>query len=130
MKKFIIKVTIISVVLALSGWFVFSQFIPQYYLPVLPFLLLFFIVVSIAVHAFHLQQAKKDMAKFARNNMLITFFKLIFYLIIVITYFAADAKNAIIFVVCFMLLYLIFTVIEVTSLLKETSGNKNKRQRL
>ena len=130
MKKFIIKVSIISVVLALSGWIVFSQFIPQYYLPVLPFLLLFFIMVSTAVHAFQLQQAKKDMAKFARNNLLITFFKLIFYLTVVITYFAVDAKNAIIFVICFMFLYLIFTVIEVTSLIKETSGNKNKGQRL
>jgi uncharacterized membrane protein len=91
---------------------------------------LFFIVVSIAVHAFQLQQAKKDMAKFARNNMLITFFKLIFYLIVAITYFAVDTKNAMVFVICFMLLYIIFTVIEVTSLLKETAGSKNKEQRL
>ncbi|HSM47551.1 MAG TPA: hypothetical protein VK872_07020 [Draconibacterium sp.] len=126
MKKFIIKIAVISVVLTLLGWLVFSQFIPQFYLPVLPFLLLFFIIVTIAVHAYQLQQAKKNMAKFARNNMLITFFKLIFYLIVAITYFAVDAKNAMVFVICFMLLYLIFTVVEVTSLLKETSGSKNK----
>lgn len=130
MKNFIIKIALISAALAIIGWLVFSQFIPQFYIPVLPFLLLFFIVVSIAVHAFQLQQAKKDMAKFARNNMLITFFKLIFYLIVAITYFAVDTKNAMVFVICFMLLYIIFTVIEVTSLLKETAGSKNKEQRL
>ncbi len=130
MKNFIIKIAVISVALAIIGWLVFSQFIPQFYIAVLPFLLLFFIVVSIAVHAFQLQQAKKDMAKFARNNMLITFFKLIFYLIVAITYFAVDTKNAMVFVICFMLLYIIFTVIEVTSLLKETAGSKNKEQRL
>jgi hypothetical protein len=130
MKNFIIKTAVISAALAIIGWLVFSQFIPQFYIPVLPFLLLFFIVVSIAVHAFQLQQAKKDMAKFARNNMLITFFKLIFYLIVAITYFAVDTKNAMVFVICFMLLYIIFTVIEVTSLLKETAGSKNKEQRL
>jgi hypothetical protein len=125
MKRFIIKIAAISAVLALIGWLLFSQFIPQYYLPVFPFLLLFFVVVSISVHAFQLNQAKKDLAKFTRNNMLITFFKLIFYLTVVITYFAIDAKNAKVFAICFMLLYLIFTVIEVTSLIKDTSGNKN-----
>lgn len=126
MKRFIIKIAVISVALALIGWFLFSQLIPQYYIPVLPFLLPFFIVVSISIHAFQLNQAKKDFAKFSRNNMLITFFKLIFYLIVAITYFAVDAKNAKVFAICFMLLYLIFTVIEVTSLINETSGNKNK----
>lgn len=127
MKRFVLKIAVISVVLVLIGWLVFSKFIPQYYLPVLPFLLLFFIIVSIAVHAFQLHQAKKDMAKFARNNMLITFFKLIFYLTIAITYFAVDTKNAMVFVICFMLLYLIFTFFEVTSLINETSVNKNKK---
>jgi Ca2+/Na+ antiporter len=125
MKNFIIKIALISLALTLTGWMVFSQFIPQYYLPVLPFLLLIFIVVTIAVHAFQMQQAKKDMAKFTRNNMLVTFFKLIFYLTIAVTYIAFDANNAKVFVICFMLLYLIFTVSEVTSLVKETSANKN-----
>jgi hypothetical protein len=125
MRIFLKKIALISAALALIGWLVFSQFIPQYYLPVLPFLLLFFIVVSVAVHAFQLQQAKKNMAKFARNNMLVTFFKLFFYLTVAISYFAYDSKNAMVFVICFMLLYLIFTFLEVTSLVKETSGNKN-----
>lgn len=126
MKKFIIKIAIISAALTIIGWLVFTQLIPQFYLPVLPFLLLFFIIVTIVVHAFQLQQAKKNMAKFARNNMLITFFKLFFYLTVAIAYVAFDTKNAMIFVVCFMLLYLIFTVFEVTSLINETQGNKNK----
>jgi hypothetical protein len=126
MKRFIIKIAVISLVLVLIGWLLFSQFIPQYYIPVLPFLLPFFIVVSISVHAFQLNQAKKDLAKFTRNNMLITFFKLIFYLTVAITYFAVDAKNAKVFAICFTLLYLIFTVVEVTSLIKDTPGNKNK----
>jgi hypothetical protein len=126
MKRFIIKIAAISLVLTLIGWLLFSRFIPQYYIPVLPFLLPFFIVVSISVHAFQLNQAKKDLAKFTRNNMLITFFKLIFYLTVAITYFAVDAKNAKVFAICFTLLYLIFSVVEVTSLIKDTPGNKNK----
>lgn len=126
MKKFLIKTAILSVILAFAGWLIFTRFIPQYYIPVLPFLLLLFVVVSIAVHALQLQQAKKNLAKFARNNMLITFFKLMFYLIFAVTYFAIDTENAKVFGICFMLLYLVFSVFEVTSLVKDTSVKNNK----
>lgn len=126
MKQFITGIAIISLLLTLIGWLIFSQFIPGYYLPVLPFLLVFFIVISISVHAFQLQQANNNMAKFARNNMLVTFLKLILYSAVAVIYFVFDSKNAKIFFICFMLLYLIFTVFEVTSLIRVTSANKKK----
>ncbi len=126
MKQFISGIAIISLLLTLIGWLIFSQFIPGYYLPVLPFLLVFFIVISISVHAFQLQQANNNMAKFARNNMLVTFFKLILYSVVAVIYFAFDSKNASVFFICFMLFYLIFTVFEVTSLVRVTSANKKK----
>ena len=126
MKQFISGISIISFLLTLIGWLIFSQFIPEYYLPVLPFLLVFFIVISISVHAFQLQQANNNMAKFARNNMLVTFLKLILYSAVAIIYFAFDSKNAKVFFICFMLFYLIFTVFEVTSLVRVTSENKKK----
>ena len=126
MKQFISGIAIISLLLTLIGWLIFSQFIPGYYLPVLPFLLVFFIVISISVHAFQLQQANNNMAKFARNNMLVTFLKLILYSVVAVIYFAFDSKNASVFFICFMLFYLIFTVYEVASLVRVTSGNKKK----
>lgn len=126
MKHFIKGIAIISLLLTLTGWLIFSQFIPGYYLPVLPFLLVFFIVISISVHAFQLQQANNNMAKFARNNMLVTFLKLILYSAVAVIYFVFDSKNAKIFFICFMLFYLIFTVFEVTSLIRVTSANKRK----
>jgi len=126
MKQFITGIAIISLLLTLIGWLIFSQFIPGYYLPVLPFLLVFFIVISISVHAFQLQQANNNMAKFARNNMLVTFLKLILYSAVAVIYFAFDSKNASVFFICFMLFYLIFTVFEVTSLVRVTSANKKK----
>jgi len=126
MKQFISGIAIISILLTLIGWLIFSQLIPEYYLPVLPFLLVFFIAVSISVHAFQLQQANNNMAKFARNNMLVTFLKLILYSAVAVIYFAVDSKNAKVFFICFMFFYLIFTVFEVTSLVRVTSANKKK----
>jgi hypothetical protein len=126
MKQFISGIAIISFLLTVIGWLIFSKIIPGYYLPVLPFLLIFFIIISISVHAFQLQQSKSNMAKFARNNMLVTFIKLILYSSVAIIYFAFDSKNAKVFFICFMLLYLIFTVFEVTSLVRVTSASKKK----
>lgn len=124
MKSFIIKLTAITLGIALIGWLVFSIFLSEYYLPVLPFLLLFFFVTTILIHAYQLSLAKKDIGKFARSNMLITFFKLIIYSIVAVIYIAVDAKNAIPFVVCLMLLYLIFTFIEVSDSSKISRSTK------
>lgn len=118
MKNFIKNITVISIVLILTGWLIFSQFIPQYYLPVFPFLLVFFVVIAVAIHAYQLQLAKNNMAKFTRSNMIITFLKLFLYSAVAIVYIAVDTKNAQVFVICFVLLYIVFTIFEVFSLLK------------
>jgi hypothetical protein len=112
---------IISLVLSLSGWLVFSQFIPQYYLPVLPFLLLFFVVTTILFHAYQLQLAKKDMAKFTRSTMLVSFLKLFLYSLFAIIYIAFYTENAVVFVICLMLLYIVFTTFEVIAIIRITT---------
>ena len=116
LKRFIAKTTGITALIALVGWLVFSLFLPQYYLPILPYTVLFFLVVTILVHAYQLKQAKKDLAKFNRGNMLITFFKLIIYSIFAVAYIAVHPENALIFVICLMLLYLVYSFIEVVEL--------------
>ena len=116
MKQFIFKLLGITAVIALIGWLVFSLFFAEYYLPVLPFLLLFFFVVTILIHLYQLRLVKKDIGKFARSNMLITFFKLILYSVVAVVYIAIDSENALIFVICLMLLYLIYTFFEVTEI--------------
>jgi hypothetical protein len=118
MKNFIKNITVVSIVLILTGWLIFSQFIPQYYLPVFPFLLVFFVVIAVAIHAYQLQLAKNNMAKFTRSNMIITFLKLFLYSAVAIVYIAVDTKNAKVFVICFVLLYVVFTIFEVFFLLK------------
>ncbi len=123
MKRFIIGIAVISVVLVLTGWLVFSRFIPQYYLPVLPFMLMFFVVASVIIHAFQVQLANKDFAKFARSNMLVTIIRLVVYSAAAIIYIAVDAKNAKVFIICFVLGYVVFTIFEITSLIKITTGN-------
>jgi phosphatidylglycerophosphate synthase len=114
MKSFIIKLTVRPVALAIVAGLAFTFFVQQYYIPVLPFLLVFFYFITIAIHAYQMRLSKKDMGKFTRSTMLITFFKLVLYSVIAVVYIAFDKENAIPFVVCLMLLYLVFTFIETT----------------
>jgi len=123
LKKFILKLAGITIAIAAIGWLVFSFFLAKYYLPILPFLLLFFFVVTILIHAYQLKLEKKDIGNFARSNMLITFFKLILYSIIAVVYIAFDTGNAIVFVVCLMLLYFVFTFVEVAEITRKTKSN-------
>lgn len=118
MKSFITKLTALTLAIALIGWLVFSLFLPEYYLPVFPFLLGFFFVVTLAIHAYQLKIAKKDIGKFARSNMLITFFKLMSYSVLAVIYIALDRENAIQFVAGLMFLYLVYSFFEVKEVSK------------
>lgn len=116
LKRFIAKTFGISAAIVLLGWLVFSLFIPQYYLPVFPYLLIFFLLVAILVHAYQLKLAKKDVGKFARSNMLITFFKLMLYSVFAIVYIANDKEHAFAFVIALFILYVVFSFVEVTEI--------------
>lgn len=113
MKSFIVKLSALTLGLALVGGLVFFFLLPEFYLPVMPALLLFFYIATLLIHAYQLRLAKKDIGKFARSNMLVTFFKLILFSTIAIIYIALDKENAIPFVICLMFLYLVYTFVEV-----------------
>jgi hypothetical protein len=126
MKKYIQNLLAIVLIIIILSWLFFSEIVPQYYLPVYPFIVLFYVVTSVLLFAYQLRLAEKDLGKFTRSIMLITFVKLILYSALAIVYIAIDTENAKIFVVCFMSLYIVFTVFEVFSLLNITAkGKKN-----
>jgi len=125
MKSFIAKLTAITLAIALVGWLVFSLFLPEYYLTIFPFLLAFFFIVTFTIHSYQLKIAKKDIGKFARSNMLMTFFKLMTYSILAVIYIALDREHAIQFVVVLMILYLIFSFFEVKELSKINRAKRN-----
>lgn len=118
MKGFVVKLVVLTAGIAIIGGLIFSLFAAEYYLPVLPFLLLFFFITTLLIHLYQLKLAKQSVAKFARSNMLITFFKLIVYSVVAVIYIAIDKQNAVPFVICLMLLYLIFTFFEVAEITK------------
>ncbi len=126
MKKYIINLIVVIVVLVLLSGVIFTKFIPQYYLSVFPFIILFFVVTSVSIFAYQIKLAKKDIRKFTRSIMVVTFLKLILYSAVAIVYIAIDTKNAKIFVACFMFLYVVFTFFDVLSMLRITANNNKE----
>lgn len=126
LKRFITKTIGISAAIALIGWIVFSLIVPEYYIPILPLALIFFLLVTILIHAYLLKMAKKKFAKFTRSNMLVTIFKLAIYSIFAVLYMILDAENALVFVICLMVIYIVFTFLEVVELTRASKRNDKK----
>jgi len=124
MKNYLIKLLVLTTVLAIAGALLFTIVFPQFYLPVFPWVLLFFALSSAGIHAYQIHMAKSDMGKFTRGNMIVTFAKLVIYSAFAIIYFAVDTENAKIFVAGFLFLYLVFAVFEVISLAGLTKQKK------
>lgn len=115
-KHFIYKILATTIILAVIGAAVFYFFIPQYYLPVLPWLLLFFAVVTGTIHTWQMNLAKKDMAKVTRSSMIATMIRLFLYSAVAIVYIAVQPENALVFVICLMIFYVIYTYMEIVDL--------------
>ncbi|WP_297089157.1 hypothetical protein [uncultured Draconibacterium sp.] len=126
MKSFLAKLTGITFAIALIGGLVFSLALPQYYIPILPFLLLFFYLTTLGIHSFLLKMSKKGIGTFTRSSMLVTTFKLLLFSVLAVIYIAIDRDNALSFVIYFMLLYIIYSIFEVVEISKITKS-KNKQ---
>ena len=115
-KRFLFKIILTTLILALLGALLFCFIIPQYYLSIFPWLLLFFAAVTFLVHAWQINLAKKDMAKVSRSSMIATMLRLFLYSAVAIIYFATHPENAVIFVISLVILYVVFTYIEIIDL--------------
>ena len=73
---------------------------------------------TLAVHTWQVKMAKKDFRKFTRTNMAMTLLRLLVYSVFTVICLVIDSENAIPFVVVVMILYIVYTATEITSLLK------------
>ncbi len=118
MKNFIVKLTLLTLAIALLGGLAFTLFIPEHYLHVFPALLLLFFIVTMLVHIYLRKFLNKKPGKFMSRSMLVTFLKLMLYSAIGIIYIMVDTQHAVSFVIGLMLLYLIYTFFAIKELSK------------
>jgi len=116
--RFILKIIVAALILAIVGAVLFLFYLEGKYLPVLPWMLLFFLVASILSHGYQRRLAKKDMGKFIRRSMLLSVLRLVMYSAFAIIYLGSNDENAAVFVVSLVVVYITFTFIEVSDLAK------------
>jgi hypothetical protein len=115
-KKFITRILIAGIVMVILGWIVFTYLLPGKYLPVLPWMLAFFAITAILTHAWQVKQAKKKMGLFTRNSMIVSLLRLMLYSAFALIYLANNQENAVVFVVCLVFVYSLFTILEVSEI--------------
>jgi len=113
MKLFIIQSTVLTIIVFILGTIVYSTFLQQYYLPILPFAALFFYLVTNFVHAYLLKIAVKSGSRFTSQYLAVSFLKMFFYLTVAVAYALLNREYAKIFLVNFLLLYAVYTTFEV-----------------
>lgn len=115
-KRFLYKILTATIILAALGALIFYLIIPQHYVQILPLLLLFFAVVTVLIHSWQLKLAQKDEAKVTRSSMIATMIRLFLYSAVAIVYIAIEPDNALVFVICLMIFYVVYTYIEIVDL--------------
>jgi hypothetical protein len=124
LKRLILLTIGIGIIMAI----VFGFFLKSFYVPVLPFLLLFFVGFTFLTFSFLMKISEKGFPHFIRAMMLMTIFRLLFFTALAALYIAFIKEGVICFLCVMGLFYLIFTFFEVLELLSglRSSDNANK----
>ena len=118
--KFISAVFVLTIVCAIFqiGWN--SQVGVKWQIDNIGFILLgIFAVSTIGIHLFLLNSAKNSPQAFVRGFMASTALKFMFYLLVLIVFLLYSSANKQALILHFLFYYLVFTVLEISSLYKE-----------
>lgn len=116
--QFLRNLAIFTIIIALVGCVVIYFLSDNYISPVIPYLFLFFFVVTLLVHFILLKATGKRFAKFVPYFMLATTLKLFLYAVVLLLYTFTHRADAINFIISFFILYLLFTAFETITLLR------------
>lgn len=126
-KRFIIKVAILTIILGILSALIFSILLPGKYFDTFPFVLLIFPIVSVIVHVQLLKSSQKSLARFNVAFMLSFLLKLFIYLGLAATIISLEAENKASFVISFLLLYLVYTVFDTKMILDDIKKLDKKK---
>jgi hypothetical protein len=86
--------------------------------PATPAIIIFFLVLTLTIFYYQLRASASRVSKFVNVFLMATGFKLLGFLIIIGVYSFLNKSDAVPFVISFFIIYMIFTIFEITQLLK------------
>lgn len=115
LKIYIFRLLVFSIILT-SGTFSMQFLCPDYVSPALPFIVLFFFVITLFSHYIILRGLYKENKNFVTNYMLATIIKFVSYIIFLVTYTLLNREDAILFGISFIILYFLYAIFEIITI--------------
>lgn len=125
-RHFLTRILWVTLVLVISGALVFGLWLPQYYLPALPLLLLFVVLFTWITFTWLVKASEKGIGKFTRTSMMITMLRLVVFGAIALIWLLLFSQNVFSFIISLGLLYLIYTFLEISEV-TQILQNKSKK---
>ncbi|HAH22345.1 MAG TPA: hypothetical protein DCL77_01000 [Prolixibacteraceae bacterium] len=113
MKSFIIKSSVLTIIVLIIGALFYSTLLRPFYLDILPWAVVLFFLGTNLVHAYLLKISVGSGSRFTSHYMAASFSKMFFYLAVGIVYAMIYQAEAKIFLINFLLLYAVYTTFEV-----------------
>jgi len=114
--NFLRRLIIFSVILSFIAIGLLFLLPKTYMTPVLPFLFIFFLAITLISYYILIKAAQKKFIRFLNYYLLTTTVKLLLYIVVLITYIMFNKKDAVPFALAFFILYLCYTIFEVVSI--------------
>lgn len=124
LKKFIILLVILTIIIFASGMIIFNIFLEDYYFIGFPFLPVLFFGITLAVHTHLLKISQENIKKFTPRFISTTGLKMIIYFAVIAVYLLIDRRNPVSFLICFLIMYFLYTTFEIISVLQYLKINK------
>lgn len=121
--QFLVGLTVYTAILALITVVVFALLPEGYASYALPFQFVLFYAVTLTVHYLLLKASEKGGGSFVTRFMLVSFLKLLLYIIVLVVYLYLNKSDAMRFAVPYLALYVLYSVFEIYSI---TSYSKKK----
>jgi hypothetical protein len=96
----------------------------KYITPMLPYLIIFFMIISLAVYYFIEKAIAKRFVLFTNYFMIATMAKILIYLAIIVLYALSHKNDAVPFILTFFLFYTGYTTFEVIWMLRMREQQK------
>ena len=127
-KKFSFRIILFSAIIA--GLTVLFQWLfPQYASPALPFIVLFFFIITLLTIFIVLRDDKgREAKKFVSSYMLSRVIKLLSCLVFLLVYILVKKDDAIRFAIAFLVIYFLYSIFEVFLLKKENQEISEKNR--
>lgn len=118
-KKFSFRILVFSVILA-GASLLFQLICPKYATPALPFIVLFFFVITLTTIYIVLRNTTgTDGRKFVSSYMLSRIIKIFSCLIFLVLYLLLNKNDSLRFAIAFLVIYFLYSIFEVVILKKE-----------